>query len=162
MLAGVNPRLISTQLDAADQLFAAGRYDDAIAAYRKIRTQAPALTAVSLQIGNAYLQKKDYDRAEAEFQEVLKSDAANGSACYNLGDVKAARGAVGRGDGVVREGRGGGSALDQAADEAGGNRPGRREPRGRDRPPQESRRDGPGLRRRGPGGVAARAAWPRD
>jgi tetratricopeptide (TPR) repeat protein len=95
VLAGVNPRLISTQLDAADQLFAAGRYDDAIAAYRKIRVQAPALTAVSLQVGKAYLQKKEYDRAEAEFQEVLRSNAANGSACYNLGEVKAAQGAAG-------------------------------------------------------------------
>jgi tetratricopeptide (TPR) repeat protein len=93
VLAGANPRLISTQLAAADTLFGAGRYDEAIAAYQKIKAQTPALTVVSLQLGNSYLQKKDYDRAEAEFQEVLKSDEANGTACYDLGEVKAARGA---------------------------------------------------------------------
>jgi tetratricopeptide (TPR) repeat protein len=93
-LAGANPLLIATELDAAGRLFAAGRYDDAIAAYRKIQVQTPALTAVRLQLGNAYLQKKDYDRAEVEFQGLLKSNAANGSACYNLGEVKAARGAA--------------------------------------------------------------------
>ena len=93
-LAGVNPRLISTQLTAADGLYDAGRYDEAIAAYRKIQSQTPALTVVGLQLGNAYLQKKDYDSAETEYQAVLKSDPANGSACYNLGDVRAARGAL--------------------------------------------------------------------
>ena len=93
VLAGANPRLISTQLAAADTLFGAGRYEEAIAAYQKIKAQTPALTVVSLQLGNSYLQKKDYDRAEAEFQEVLKSDATNGTACYDLGEVKAARGA---------------------------------------------------------------------
>jgi tetratricopeptide (TPR) repeat protein len=94
VLAGANPRLISTQLAAADALFAAARYDEAITAYRNIRSQTPALSVVGLQLGNAYVQKKDYDRAEAEFQEVLKSNAANGSACFNLGEVKAARGSV--------------------------------------------------------------------
>jgi tetratricopeptide (TPR) repeat protein len=93
-LAGANPRLISTQLAAADTLFTDGRYDDAIAAYQKIKAQTPALTVVSLQLGNAYLQKKDYDRADAEFQEVLKSNAANASACFNLGEVKTARGSL--------------------------------------------------------------------
>ena len=91
-LAGVIPLLISTQLAAADTLFAAGRYDEAIAAYQKMKAQIPALTAISLQLGNSYLQKKDYDRAEAEFQVVLKSEAANAAACYDLGQVKAARG----------------------------------------------------------------------
>ena len=73
-------------------MFAAGRYDDAITAYQQIRAQTPALSVVGLQLGNAYLQKKDYDRAEAEFHVVLKSEAANAAACYDLGEVKAARG----------------------------------------------------------------------
>jgi tetratricopeptide (TPR) repeat protein len=93
-LAGVNPREVSTRLAAADDLLAAGHLDEAIAAYRKIRAETPALTAVSLQLGNAYLQKKDYDRAEAEFQDVLKSGAAGGTACYNLGLVGQARGSL--------------------------------------------------------------------
>jgi tetratricopeptide (TPR) repeat protein len=94
VLAGANPRLISTQLAAADALFAAAKYDEAIAAYRNIKAQTPALSVVGLQLGNAYLRKKDYNRAEAEFQKVLKSDAANAAACYDLGEVKAARGAL--------------------------------------------------------------------
>ena len=93
VLVGMNAQLISTQLAGAEALLAAGRYDEAIAAYRRIKARTPALSVVGLQLGNAYLQKKDYDRAEAEFQEVLKSDAANGTACYDLGEVKAARGA---------------------------------------------------------------------
>ena len=58
VLAGANPRLISTQLAAADPLFAAGRYDEAIAAYQKIKAQTPALTVVSLQLGNAYRRRR--------------------------------------------------------------------------------------------------------
>ena len=49
-----------------------GRYDQAIAAYRDIKTKAPALTLVNLQLGNAYLMKKSYPEAEAAFQEILK------------------------------------------------------------------------------------------
>jgi tetratricopeptide (TPR) repeat protein len=94
-LAGQNPASISTQLAAAEALFAGGRYDEAIAAYRSVRVRTPALSAVGLQLGNAYLQKKDYERAEAEFEAVLKSGAANAAACYDLGDVKAARGLSG-------------------------------------------------------------------
>ena len=52
-----------------------GRHDQAIAAYREIKTRAPALTLVNVQIGNRYLAKKSYAEAEAAFQEALKGDA---------------------------------------------------------------------------------------
>jgi len=92
VLARVDPQSIRTELAAAEASLVAGRYDEAIAAYESIRTRVPALSVVGLQLGNAYLQKKDYDRAEAEFTRVLKSEAATAAACYNLGEAKAARG----------------------------------------------------------------------
>lgn len=92
VLARVDPQSIRTQLAAAEASLVAGRYDEAIAVYESIRTRIPALSVVGLQLGNAYLQKKDYDKAEDEFTRVLKSGAANAAACYHLGEAKAARG----------------------------------------------------------------------
>ena len=94
VLAGVDTKVVATQLESADALFAAGQYDEAIAAYRKIKTQTPALTIVGLQLGDAYLQKKNYDLAEAEFNEVLKSNPGNANASYNLGEINTARGKI--------------------------------------------------------------------
>ncbi len=79
-LAGIDSKSLSAQLAAAAVLYDEGRHDQAIAAYREIKTRAPALTLVNVQIGNSYLAKKSYGEAEAAYQEVLKNDAADSSA----------------------------------------------------------------------------------
>ena len=96
-LAGVNAKELQGELAAADQLYNAGQYDAAIAAYKAILTKAPALSVINLQIAAAYRNKKEYDTALASYNDVLKTDPNNdkakvGIALTNLekGDLKAA------------------------------------------------------------------------
>jgi tetratricopeptide (TPR) repeat protein len=91
-LAGIDTKALSTQLAAASALFDEGRYDQAITAYRDIRTKTPALTLVNLQLGNAYLMKKSYPEAEAVFQEILKGNADDANGCFAMGTAKEAEG----------------------------------------------------------------------
>ncbi len=69
-----------------------GRHDQAIAAYREIKTRAPALSLVNVQIGNSYLAKKSYAEAEAAFQEALKGDTVDANALFAMGVVEGSAG----------------------------------------------------------------------
>jgi lipopolysaccharide biosynthesis regulator YciM len=91
-LAGVDAKILQTQLSTAAALLDDGRYDQAITAYREIKAKAPALTLVNLTLGNAYLGKKSYGDAEAMFQEILKSDQTSADGLFAMGTVKEAQG----------------------------------------------------------------------
>ena len=91
-LAGIDSKSLSAQLAAAAVLYDEGRHDQAIAAYREIKSRAPALTMVNVQIGNLYLAKKSYAEAEAAYQEVLKTDAADSNALFAMGALREAQG----------------------------------------------------------------------
>jgi tetratricopeptide (TPR) repeat protein len=90
-LAGVDSKLLSAQIEAAAVLYDEGRHDQAIAAYREIKSRAPALSLVNVQIGNSYLAKKSYADAEAAYQEALKSDPADSNALYAMGVLREAQ-----------------------------------------------------------------------
>jgi tetratricopeptide (TPR) repeat protein len=92
VLAGIDSKVLTAQLAAAAAMIDDGRYDQAIAAYRDIRTKAPSLTLVNLQLGNAYLLKKSYPDAEAAFQEILKFSADDANGLFAMGSVKEAQG----------------------------------------------------------------------
>jgi Flp pilus assembly protein TadD len=87
-LAGVDVKLLRADLTAADQAYAKGDFDAAISSYSAALAKAPALTSIGLQIGNAYLQKKDDTKAVEAFEGVLKADPANGMAWYELGEIR--------------------------------------------------------------------------
>lgn len=96
-LAGVNAKELQGELAAADQLYNAGQWDPAIAAYKAILVKAPALSVINLQVAAAYRNKKDYDNALAAYNDVLKSDPNNDQAKVGIamthlekGDLKAA------------------------------------------------------------------------
>ena len=91
-MAGLDAKQLSTQLGTAAAMLDEGRYDQAIAAYRDIRTKAPVLTLVNLQLGNAYMMKKSYPDAEAAFQEILKANAADANGLFAMGTAKEAEG----------------------------------------------------------------------
>jgi TolA-binding protein len=92
VMAGVDVKLLTLQLTAAAAMYDEGRYDQAISAYRDIRTKVPSLTLVNLQLGNAYLMKKSYGEAESAFQELLKSNADDANGLFAMGAVKEAQG----------------------------------------------------------------------
>ena len=91
-LAGIDSKSLSAQLAEAAVLYDEGRHDQAIAAYREIKAQAPALSLVNVQIGNSLLAKKSYAEAEAAYQDALKSDPADANALLAMGLLREAQG----------------------------------------------------------------------
>jgi tetratricopeptide (TPR) repeat protein len=68
-------------LDNGNTLLKAGRYDEALEAFKEFAAKFPDVYAVHLNIGSAYMEKGDLDRAEAEFKAVLDK---NGPALEDL------------------------------------------------------------------------------
>jgi len=91
-LAGVDSKELGQRLTAAAALMDSGQYDQAIAAYRDIKTRTSVLTSVSIQLGRAYIGKKSYTEAEAAFQELLKVNAEDADGCYGMGTLREAQG----------------------------------------------------------------------
>jgi Flp pilus assembly protein TadD len=91
-LAGIDSKSLSAQLGAASALLDEGHYDQAIAAYRDIKTRVPALTMVNLPLGSAYLGKKSYGEAESAFQEILKADPADANGLFAMGRLREMQG----------------------------------------------------------------------
>ena len=96
-LGGTAAKDLQADLQAADSLYNAQKYDESIAAYRQIMVKAPALSVINLQIAAAYRNKKEYDNAITAYNELLKTDPANDKAIVGLGmtnlekgDLKAA------------------------------------------------------------------------
>jgi tetratricopeptide (TPR) repeat protein len=65
---------LAAQLDAANELLAEERLDEAIAAYEKIAAIAPGLPEVHHNLGLAYRRKDDWDRAGQEFRQAAELD----------------------------------------------------------------------------------------
>ena len=76
---------LQAELAAADTLYNAQKWDDAISAYRAIMAKAPALSVINLQIAAAYRNKKDYDSAIAAYNDLLKADPNNDKAKVGIG-----------------------------------------------------------------------------
>jgi Flp pilus assembly protein TadD len=96
-LGGTAAKDLQADLQNADALFNAAKYDESIAAYRQIMVKAPALSVINLQIAAAYRNKKEYDNAIAAYNDLLKVDPANEKAIVGVGmtnlekgDLKAA------------------------------------------------------------------------
>jgi tetratricopeptide (TPR) repeat protein len=68
-------------LDRGNALLKEGRYDEAIAVFEEFAAKFPDVFAVRLNIGSAFKEKGDLDRAEAEFKAVLDK---NGPALEDL------------------------------------------------------------------------------
>jgi len=84
-LAGINAKDLQGELGAADQLYNAQQWDQAIAAYKAILAKAPVLSVINLQLAAAYRNKKDYDSALGAYRDLLKVDPANEKAKIGIG-----------------------------------------------------------------------------
>ena len=84
-LGGLAAKDLQAELAAADQLYNAQRWDEAITSYRAIMTKTPALSVINLQIAAAYRNKKEYDNAIASYNELLKTDPNNDKAKIGIG-----------------------------------------------------------------------------
>lgn len=83
-LGGLSPRDLQSALADADQLFNAQRWDDALAAYRRILARTPALSVINLQIGAIYREQQKYDEAIATYQALLDETPDNGKALAGM------------------------------------------------------------------------------
>ena len=83
-MANLNTNALQQQLAAAAQLEQADKLDEAIAAYRDIRSKVPAWTSVHLQLAVLFERKHDNPSAVAEYQAALKADPANAKARADL------------------------------------------------------------------------------
>ena len=92
VLGNVQSKDLQNDLLAADQLFNARKYDEAIAAYRAIMDKAPTLTVINLQVGNAFFNKKDYDSAVSAYNQLLKADPDNAKGFVAVAKAETARG----------------------------------------------------------------------
>ena len=77
VLANLRGDELQEALDAADALYDNGDYDAAIDAYEAVLVSVPRLTAVHVQIGHAYREKNDLERALAAYRAVPAGDPAS-------------------------------------------------------------------------------------
>ncbi len=93
VLANLRGDELEEAIDAADALYDSGDYDAAIDAYEAVLVTVPRLTALHVQIGHAYREKNDLDRALAAYRSVPAGDPASAEA---LGAIDALQASVDR------------------------------------------------------------------
>jgi Tfp pilus assembly protein PilF len=93
-LGGMAAKDLQAELAAADALYNAQKWDEAVAAYRAIMTKAPSLSVINLQVAAAYRNKKDYDAALAAYNELLKADPNNDKAKIGIGMTNLEKGDI--------------------------------------------------------------------
>ena len=73
-LEGLDPKQITADLQAADDLFSAEQYSEALEAYQALLTLLPDLTDLYLQIGHSYLGLEQYAQAITAYETLLEED----------------------------------------------------------------------------------------
>ncbi len=91
-LGGIMGKDLQEDLASADALYTAQKWDETIAAYRAILNRAPVLTALNLQIGAAFRNKKDYDAALAAYNDILRAEPGNDHARIEIAMTALERG----------------------------------------------------------------------
>ena len=89
LLAGIRADDLQTEVDAAHRLFDDGEYDRAISAYQAILDQVPQWTSLNLQIGHAYREKRDFERARSSYRQVPSDTLARVEAESALRELEA-------------------------------------------------------------------------
>lgn len=89
VLAGIPAGQIQEELAAAHRLFDRGSFDDAIEAYEGLLERVPRLTSLHLQIGHAYVEQREYDRALTAYQAVPAGTAAAAEAASAIEAIEA-------------------------------------------------------------------------
>src|SRR5581483_576426 len=94
----LNPKLAEARVNLGAALADSGRFDEAIAQYRRALADVPDKPAVQLNIGLAYYKKGDFASASQEFSELHKLKLENAQIAILLGDSEVR---LGRGSDAV-------------------------------------------------------------
>ena len=89
VLAGIPAGEIQEELAAAHRMFDRGRFNDAIDAYEELLERVPQLTSLHLQIGHAYAERRQYERALAAYQAVPADTTAADEAAAAIDALQA-------------------------------------------------------------------------
>ena len=95
-LAGIRAVDIQVDLAAAHALFDQDDFDGAIDAYAEMLERVPQLTSLNLQIGHAYREKRDFERALAAYRAVPADSPAAREAAAEIEALQTENGASGR------------------------------------------------------------------
>ena len=90
VLAGIPAGEIQEDLAAAPRMFDRGRVNDAIGADEELLERVPQLTSLHLQIGHAYVERREYERALAAYQAVPADTTAADEAAAAIDALQAA------------------------------------------------------------------------
>lgn len=78
---------VGPALDAANELFDAEQYPEALAKYEEILAEQPTLYRLYYNIGSTYRRMGDLEKAKESYEKVLAEDPMNTSALVSMGDV---------------------------------------------------------------------------
>ena len=98
-----DPLSIIIKTDTAQLLIYAGRSDEATVQAQRALEIDPAFPLAHLYLGIAYVEKKDYNAAIAEFQKVLVIDKRDPWALSGLAQTYALVGQRGKSEAILRE-----------------------------------------------------------
>jgi len=80
-----------------DQLLQQQKYDEALEAYQKALSAAPAAPGLHFDLGNTYWHMAKLDRARPELEAELESNPGHAQANYELGDIAVKQGETEKG-----------------------------------------------------------------
>jgi len=85
-MAPLVPKEVLDRLDKGNDLYSQGKFEEAIAEFKSILDNRPALYQININIGNALMKKEDYAAALCSYQKVLDKDPANAEALISAGN----------------------------------------------------------------------------
>ena len=91
-LEGIDSTALQGDLSRAEELMAAGSYDQALTIYRALLAKLPTLTTLNLGVGRALRMKKDYAGAVEAYGNMLRADPVSQKALLELGRTHQERG----------------------------------------------------------------------
>ncbi len=83
---------LKATLKQGNDFYEAGRYEEAVAAYKEIIEANPDAYIIFMNLGNCYFRMEKYDQAEEYYRKVLEKDPQNTEAIMLIGNTYANRG----------------------------------------------------------------------
>jgi tetratricopeptide (TPR) repeat protein len=83
---------LKAALSQGNELYEAGKYEEAAVAYQAIVEANPDAYVIYMNIGNCYFQLQKYDLAEEYYRKVLEKDPQNAEAMLLIGNTYTNRG----------------------------------------------------------------------
>jgi tetratricopeptide (TPR) repeat protein len=87
---------LKAALSRGNELYEAGKYDEAAAAYQTIVEANPDAYVIYMNVGNCHFQQQKYDLAEECYRKVLEKDPQNAEAILLIGNTYTNRGQDGQ------------------------------------------------------------------